>query len=312
MKKSRYEKTREVLASFFSSLLGSRSKLWDILAIRWLWYQFAHRKEGAAVQTPLLFWVVGSYSAIYGLASNRFENQAQRLEARANTVIEQMSDEKARPIVCKQIAEVQRRMCPIEPRLFSPISIFSSFLERQSTYEPGVELLQKAVEAWKRELESANLYQADLSGLDLREANLVGAKLDSSNLTGTDLSKARLNQSTLYGATLTRAKLYKANLTNAKLNGSQMLGCDMDKAILTGAELIDANLSGSHLHGARLSGADLTGVDLTMVDMTGVDLRGAKLTRIRNWRKVSSWKNVQVDGVRDSPAGFLELVEAHK
>ena len=168
--------------------------IWDFPGFRWIWERFFPpvKTDQKSPSTGLL-WLVGVYTALYGIASTRYENQADRIELRANAIISQMGDLVSRPHAFRQICKVQRMKLSLEPDFFAPTQTLGSFFGKESFYGPGIVHLREAVVTWKDELRKPDLSGADLSGADLRGAGLLKADLRGVNLTGTDLSGADLS-----------------------------------------------------------------------------------------------------------------------
>jgi len=127
-----------------------------------------------------------------------------------------------------------------------------------------------------KQLNGANLAEADLTGVILEEADLTEA-----DLTGADLTGAILNR-----ATLDRVVLRRAILNRAELRLATLIGADLGRSHLTSAKLYLANLTrtnleGAEITGANLEGADLSGADLRHADLTSSTLRGANLKTAR-------------------------------
>ena len=101
-----------------------------------------------------------------------------------------------------------------------------------------------------KEVDAADLRDANLRGADLCYANLCDA-----NLRGADLRAADLRGANLRGA----------NLRAADLRGANLRGANLCYANLRGADLCDANLRGADLRAADLRGADLCGEKLKSI-----------------------------------------------
>jgi len=98
-----------------------------------------------------------------------------------------------------------------------------------------------------------DLSKCELDSLDLYLANLRGALLLDANLNAADLRYADLGRANLKGADLADANLQGTNLFRANLQGADLRGAD-----LQGANLTDANLRGADLADVNLQGANLT------------------------------------------------------
>ncbi len=255
--------------------------IWDFPGFRWIWERIwpeSARKNKPAPTITL--WLLSVYTALFGIASTRYENQADRIEMRANAIISQLGNNDARPNALAQIARVQRIKLSVKPVFFAPAKTLGSFHGKEDVYEPGIDHLRDAVAAWKDRLEKGMLSGAILRNADLSYAKLNYINLDEGNLSGADLSES---------------KLYRAYMIDVDLSG----------AILDGTDLSGANLSG-----ANLSRANLFRANLRDTDLSGANLSGAKLNWLKNWER-ASWDYTNIYGVKNAPEGFREYVLAH-
>ena len=227
---------------------------WEFSGFRWVFRIIfpyneteleRHKKSG--IRPPTRFNIViiiptflGAYLALFGLASQRYENRIDLIELRLNTILSK-SGQKEFKQISHRIAEVQSLSCPIKPTIPSNFEYFwrellspwKSLFYEPVQYDTGIDLLKKAVEDNKE-----NMSNAILSGADLSGANLWKADLDEADLSGADLI------------------------------GADLLGANLWKADLSGADLIGAYLDEADLSGADLSGADLSGADLSEADLS--------------------------------------------
>jgi hypothetical protein len=124
-------------------------------------------------------------------------------------------------------------------------------------------------------------------------------------LVGVDVSDAFLQGVRLDGADLTRANLASADMRNAHLAGVNLQSANMHYTNLRQADLHGAVLRDADLTNADLSGADLSNVDLSRVTLDGVDLSDTDLSGVVNWKNGAGPQGVNIEGVRNAPAGFL-------
>jgi hypothetical protein len=125
------------------------------------------------------------------------------------------------------------------------------------------------------DLNTTELYQADLSnavldGGDFHRAYLERAEMSKINLESADLSGAYMMRGKLSKANLRNASLYRANLVNADLYGADLQGANLSEANLTRANLKNSIMglvrnSSTNLRETNLKGANLAGVDLSFV-----------------------------------------------
>ena len=236
-------------------------------------------------------WLIGLYVVLFGIASQRYENQIDIVENRANSIFMQLSTPAYKKALGR-IPRVQQMKVPIKPMIWPPNLSSVESLLRDTLYMEMVVQLKETVEDWKDMLGGVDLSEADLAGTNLRAAHLnraflVHANLDSADLAFVDLEGANLSLADLKGANLWRANLkganlHRARLENTKLNQDHLEGATLIGAYLNGAELSNAYLDSAileiaHLEGANLRLAHLEGANLLEADLEGANLRGAHL-----------------------------------
>ena len=234
---------------------------WELMGIRHIWSKIfppVNRKTGKRPPpATILLWTTGIYVALFGIASQRYENRIDIIENRANAMFAQLSTPAAKKALSR-IPRIQKMKCPLKPALINPKSIVSS-LFREGRYHEMVKLLQETVEDWKYSLSDVSLVGADLKGV-----NLYGA-----NLRGTDLRKANLT-----GAKLQVARFHKANLYRADLSGADLMDAKLQGVPLTEANLEGANFQGAYLVAASFRGANLLGVNFQAADLRSANFQG--------------------------------------
>lgn len=210
-------------------------------------------------------WLVGIYIALFGVASQRYENRVDIIETRTNSIFSQLSTNAYKKALGR-IATVQNMWCPEKPEVLKPLSVLRSLLY-QTRNDETVQLLKETLEDWKNSLNNISLIEANLENAKLSEAYLKNADLEHAYLQGADLRGADLENSNLKNAILIQANFHKTKL----------LGANLENAELSGAFLEQANLQGSNLHEADLQGANLKNADLRGANIEGADLRNANL-----------------------------------
>ena len=276
---------------------------WEFSGVRSIWEKINPppneiiKADSYKKPATFLLWMVGIYSVLFGIASQRYENRIDAIELRANSVFSLLAsdDDNIRKIALDNISRTQNMKCPYKPNLLWPPSVvlslvsYGTFWEKledpsisvlESTEHPIIRFLEgtdssiikplkggdyrlmvsyliKTVGDWKESLESVNLSLAKLQHAKLENANLQNAKLDY--------------------ADLQNAFLRNANLQNAKLSGANLKG---------------AYLEGANLQKATLDEADLTGASLELADFHGSTIRNTKLDE--KWMMI--WELVNKGG----------------
>ena len=269
-------------------LRGLALFFYELLGFRWVWEHIRppaeKEKKGEWRPAPTFtIWVFGVYTALFGLASARYEHAVDRVEIRAGAVVALLANDKIRSDATAQVALIQKRRVPKRPEYWPPF--FDSFWKREP-YQEGIELLKTAVESCKKELGGANL-----SG-----AILLNAKLEGANLHEADLRDAILQNADLKGAQLQLVKLLRADLQEADLQGADLPRAEMQMTNLRQAKLQRAQLQRANLQGSQLQGTFLQ----------GAFLQEANLQDIQGWKEIRSIQGADITGVRNAPTGFVD------
>jgi hypothetical protein len=232
-------------------------------------------ETGKSKPMTFFLWLVGIYIALFGLASQRYENRVDVIEARINSIYAGLSTPYYKRTLGR-IPEAQSMSCPVKPEILKPqTSIISLF--RDTTYMEGSTLLKSTVEDWKDSLSHVNLRRADLSGTSLSFADLSDADLTDAKLSEVDFYKADLHNAFLNEVDLSDAFLLDANLSNAKLFRAELFNADLSLANLSDANLSNADLTRAELTGANLTRANLSGAVFFYAELEMVNFDGAVL-----------------------------------
>jgi len=254
---------------------------WDFSGLRFIWEKIRPPIKDSVVRRPpatFMIWafgIFGLYIALFGLASQRYENRIDIIENRANTIITQLSTPAFKKAISR-IPVVQNMRCPKKPDLMNPVSIIISLFSNNEEHKEVVDLLKEAVENWRDSLESVNLSTAKLQWAELSRANLYNAKLMYTNLEGANFSDSEfLSYSGEGGLMMTwdedtymsgdGANLEYAELTGANLQKAKLLNVNLTRANLTAANLQEANLKEANLSMANLHRAVLIKANLKRV-----------------------------------------------
>ncbi len=287
------------MRQFVSNILKDRSPeerwkiiaaliFWDFLGIRaiasrifepWKYKSYLRAKNpntgewDKPLPPPTFFiWFLGIYVALFGIASQRYENRIDIIENRISSVVDQLGSPESRGKALERIPAIQQMSCPTKPDLFDPISIALAF-GNMSRYEEGVEQTKEIVEIWKENLDSLNLDGIDLSGCQ----NLYEANFHRTNLSSADLSNVILRGANLNGVILRKANVSASNLRDANLNSADIRDADLSGINLKDSDLRDANLCSADLSNANLWSANIENSILWYTNLSGAYLGGADL-----------------------------------
>ncbi len=257
---------------------------WDLSGLRAISGKIIPPKDpntGYRKPATFLLWALGVYVALFGVASQRYENKMNTIEIRANGIFAQLSSTSYKHAIAR-IPSLQHTPCPTKPDLLNPASVFQSLfavyhsmpldpnaagasVQHSVIDGPNTENLwsvrknlfghqvnSKEIGNWLKQV--VENYAYDLTYVDLESAILDEAQLEDANLVGIDLSHSNLRYSNLSFANLT-----DSNLTNADIEGAYLLRANLSGADLWGADLSSANLKGAIFDGAHLEHTYLIG-----------------------------------------------------
>ena len=280
--------------------------VYELTGARWVWEHVWPPKEDEKKERrpapTITIWVAGVYTALFGLASARYEHAVDRVETRAGAVVALLANDKVRGNAAAQVALIQEREVPKRPEYGT---FFIDSFWKWQPYLEGIELLKTAVESCKKELREANLTGSNLAGANLAGGNLREANLQEANLLEADMQGATLEQANLQGATLERANLRGATLERAKLQMTKLHGVDLYQA-----DLQEVKLQGADLQRANLQWVKLQGADLQRAKLQRSKLQLADLQNIR-WRRIKSIKGANITAVKNPPDGFIKWALEH-
>jgi len=224
----------------------------------------------------LTLWVVGLYFALFGFASQRYENHLDRLENKANILISQTGSAISRQAALSRIASLQHTKIPVQPMFYKPSTVFASLALEPGINKDNVQSLKDVMVSFKEK----GLVNTELKGVNLERAPLKGADLKGTGLLEANLGAADLREADLTRANLWGANLAEADLSDAKLWGAFLLYADLTRVNFSGANLERAQLEGADLRGAALVEVNLKEANLSEADLEGANLWGASLINI--------------------------------
>jgi hypothetical protein len=186
-------------------------------------------------------------------------------------------------------------------------------LEAPMANPEHLEILKRGVEAWNKWRKDnpevlADLFQANLQSTDLYGANLGEADLRRANLRGADLLGADLGRADLRGANLLASDIGEGNLRRANLRGADLGEANLGAADLYGADLGGANLSKAYLDWANLRAADLHDADLSQSFLNGTIFGNNDLSTVRGLETVTHRgpSTIGIDSIYQSKASIPE------
>lgn len=234
--------------------------LYEYTGTHYIWRKIRPLEDpvtGFRIPAPITIWVIGIYFALYGIASQRYENRLGALENEVSLIVAQIGSPSGKKAL-ERIPDVQKKPCPSEPELWPPYSGIISLFGKQVPNKEIVKKLNKVICSCKNDLNRVNLNNVNFEFADLWEANLEGAIISQSNLVGARLAKANLQGANLVWTDLQVAYLAMADLRGACIGGANLAHAYLWCATLQGSHLEGANLEHANLWRANFQGADLS------------------------------------------------------
>ena len=174
--------------------------------------------------SSFFLWLIGIYIALFGIASNRYENSVDILETQTTGFFTQFSssDDTSKKYLLRRIASIQNKAIPIKPDLFIPYTMIQSFFFSEKN-QLIVDTMKGVVEDNKLKLKEAILDNADLRRSDLSEADLEGAIIKMANLSFASFEKANLSN-----AKIEKCDISFTNFKDANISAAELIGLDLD------------------------------------------------------------------------------------
>jgi uncharacterized protein YjbI with pentapeptide repeats len=288
----------------------------EFIPIRAIWHKIRPPLEQGNIKrkpATILLYITGIYIALFGVASQRYENIVDIIENRANSIFAQLGTSNYKKAL-QRIPAVQNMSCPIKPDVKNPYSVFRSLLS-DSNYTVMVELLKNVVEDYKESLDgidfkmidleecnltrsnfkNANLWRANFRNAMLTESNFENASLVNADLQNAILEVVNMQNVYLTDANLRSAQFYKSNFRNAKLYGTILEKAKLGDTIFIGANLMRADLQEASLFEANLEGANLLNVNLRKTNLAKSKLKSVSNLKIDQLCLASSLFEAELD-----------------
>ena len=229
-------KNSKIISKIGNSLLWL---FWDFLGFRLIWEKIKTPIDDKSLKRKTISFFllsIGVYSAIFGIASQRYENAIDKIENRANAILAQLGSNKS---ALGRISTVKNMDCPYKPKFWNPPSLAKSLLfKNQDGYPEMVELLSEVFQIWKGELKGVNFKKADLREMDLSYANLSEADLSDADLSYTKLNGAVMRDTIFLNTQLDGADLAFAVIEKAR----KLTSCQILETINWGKAILPENI----------------------------------------------------------------------
>lgn len=145
--------------------------------LKYIWEKIHPRTREIPATFPL--WVIGIYIALFGIASNRYENKVEKVENRISALVAQMSSNDLNVFknAVANVANLQMSKIPFRPDILSPKSVFISFVREAEDDDESFQWLKQIVENHRSKLEGVYLAGINLHGALLHNGNFKDSEL---------------------------------------------------------------------------------------------------------------------------------------
>jgi hypothetical protein len=276
----------------------------------------------------LPIWLLGIYIALFGLASQKYENRVDIIERKVTSIYARLTP------ITSAILQLPPVIIKLGDSETTFIQNLSEFEELPRKYEnkrislsdeeyKTLEKRKKLVLAKKEilsKIPSVQNYPCPVvpslfkphktffslfvnavheeSVIELREL-IVEAR---ENLVGVNLAEVNLE-----GARLVEINFDGASFFNANLEGTKLMHANFEQVNLTQANLKKADLYETSLNGANLNGANLDGASLENANLRGVKyLTIEQLSKVRTLYNVKNLKPSLMEQVREKYPNLLK------
>jgi len=227
--------------------------LYNFSGLRHIWENIifpVDMQTGKWKPSTFILWITGIYIALFGIASQRYENRVDIIEYRISSIFSQLGSPLYKKAL-ERIPETQNLPCPLKPDIKKPLTVYQS-LFKDTLYTEGVDLLKATLENWKDSLSGVNLKYAILDSVQFSGANLNAAILNGANLRG--------------------ATLFTADIRNGYLVNTDLRGATLESSFLDGAQFWIADMRGANMMFAHLKDADFKHVLVDSADFNTLEL----------------------------------------
>ena len=302
-------------------------------------------KQPKRILPSLPLWLFGIYIALFGLASQRYENRVDIIERKVNSIYTRLTPITSaimRLTVSVDDAteeDFERQWWPLYEELdnnsiksaitkddYNELVNRNELMMNMKSILSKIPVIQHypcpvAPSLFKPHVTILSFFENTPHKVTVEELKelILGYKrklskvnLDGVDLKGADLRYAMLLQASLMDANLQGANLYVsrlqgASLTFANLEGANLGYSNLMHTTFKHANLNNANLKGANLNNARLKGAKLNGANLELANLIGVEnLTIDQLSTVKTLFKVRNLDSGLMKQVKEKYPHLLE------
>ena len=229
VKKGWREALKSIIIKFIKYAYSSLKWIFRYSGLEFIYRKFNPPKNSENSPTGFI-WLVSIYVALFGIAFQRYEIRTFKIDNLVNSITAQLATER-RSYALPRIPKIQWQPCPLEPKIFTPKSVFVSLFGDYRQYEEQVDYLKDILVDHRDLLRSTNLEYCDLRGTHFRggnfeESSLMYAKLDQAyffgvNFKNTDFFNAKFNNTHF-----NKCNFSGANLLSVDFEGTVFQNCN--------------------------------------------------------------------------------------
>lgn len=237
---------------------------WEIFPSHFILSLINPEKHYRKKPSTISIWLIGLYTALYGISSQSYENTMNRAKER----IVNISNIKEQQVRLNFISEIQNAKMPIEPKYHRVLNTILGFFGKR---EVSLEILQFTKLLLINECDSivrVKIKDIDFSGIEFKNtifknAYFKNSKFINCSFTNCRFEECQFYQSNLSGVWITDCKMVGINYGGSKLKMYQSIGND-----LTRADFRNSNLDSSYFKLCNLDSANFAYAYLKTCDLS--------------------------------------------
>lgn len=201
-----------------------------------------------------VLWLLGTYTALFGIASGRYEMRVNMLLARANALIAQTAIPEACGAAIEQMPAVQYEECPVKPEFWNPFSVFySAFFKNKNS--------PQCLEIAKILRNTIVTNQKHLSGIILRNAFLQSAHFKNLNATDSTFVDCDFKNSTYYNCFFLNSRFVNADFNDVKMRNVNFSHTKFYNTVFSSSTIEKTSLNDVYIRKGEFIKTKLNNVD---------------------------------------------------
>lgn len=299
----------EIKEKFNSILKCIKWLIWELVPMHWVYKKFRPEYNNGAEPVTIGVWLLATYIAFFGIASQRYENRLDLVENRITSIQTQLNaSSSTRQNALNRIARTQHLLVPHGPDIKNPIDTILSLFGPEKEYATGVEILEEVITDWRSILSgidiqniksdneiitiadrvrAQNVYSVNLDNLILnnrwmRDSNLIAANVNSARFKDVDFylsyfQGADFTESTFVNCDIREIKGNETVFTDTIFDNSEFDSSDLKDSNFVNSKMRDVSFQFSNLSLSSFSGGTLVKVNFQDTDLADTGFEEAKL-----------------------------------